>query len=155
MSFAKCPRNSSFRYSMLLVPSREKLAVLSQLKRFFSGRTIFLSFDKWSMSVIFLCIFPIDVHVGRDYVIGLSVCLCVRAPDEGILHRLAVDFQFSLQRILSFEMNGLRRILRVSWTAKKRTERVLNKAGVGLSLEGTVRHCQSKEASAGPTMVTP
>jgi len=71
----------------------------------------------------------------------------VRAPDEGILCRLAVDFQFSLQRILCFETNGLRRILRVSWTAKKRTERVLNKAGVGLSLEGTVRHCQSKEAS--------
>ena len=38
----------------------------------------------------------------------------------------------------AFEMKGLRKILRVSWTAKKTNEWVLNKA---------VRHCQSKEAS--------
>jgi len=30
----------------------------------------------------------------------------------------------------AFEMKGLRRILRVSWTAKKTNESVLNKAGV-------------------------
>jgi len=44
-------------------------------------------------------------------------------------------------RLDAFEMKGLRRILRVSWTAKKTNEWVLNKA------EGTVRHRQSKEAS--------
>ena len=33
----------------------------------------------------------------------------------------------------------------VSWTAKKTNEWVLNKAGV--TTEGTVRHCQSKEAN--------
>ena len=43
----------------------------------------------------------------------------------------------------AFEMKGLRKILRVSWTAKKTNEWVLNKAGV----EGIVRHRQSKEAS--------
>jgi len=37
-------------------------------------------------------------------------------------------------------MKGLRKIPRVSWTAKKTSEWVLNK-------DGTVRHCQSKEAS--------
>ena len=41
---------------------------------------------------------------------------------------------------------GLRKILRVSWTAKKTNEWVLNKAGVKTK-EGTVRHRQSKEAS--------
>ena len=44
----------------------------------------------------------------------------------------------------AFEMKGLRKILRVSWTAKKTNEWVLNEAGVK---EGTVRHCQSEEAS--------
>ena len=39
-----------------------------------------------------------------------------------------------------FEMKGLRKILRVSWTSKKTNGSVLNKAEV-------VRHCQSKEAS--------
>jgi len=32
----------------------------------------------------------------------------------------------------AFEMKGLKKILRVSWTAKKTNERVLNKAGVKL-----------------------
>jgi len=41
---------------------------------------------------------------------------------------------------------GLRKILRVLWTAKKTNEWVLNKAGVKTK-EGTVRHRQSKEAS--------
>jgi len=44
----------------------------------------------------------------------------------------------------AFEMKGLRKILRVSWTAKKTNDCVLNKAEVK---EGTVRHHQSKEAS--------
>jgi len=35
----------------------------------------------------------------------------------------------------AFEMKGLRKILRVSWTAKKTNEWVLNKAGVGLKRE--------------------
>jgi len=50
-------------------------------------------------------------------------------------------------RLDAFEMKGPRKVLRVSWTAKKTNEWVLNKAGV----EGAVRHRQSKEAS----MVTP
>jgi len=33
-------------------------------------------------------------------------------------------------RLDAFEMKGLRKILRVSWTAKKSNEWVLNKAGV-------------------------
>jgi len=33
-------------------------------------------------------------------------------------------------RLDAFEMKGLRKILRVSWTAKKTNEWVLNKAGV-------------------------
>jgi len=41
-------------------------------------------------------------------------------------------------------MKGLRKILWVSWTAKKTNERVFNKDG---SKEGTVRHCQCKEVS--------
>jgi len=49
-------------------------------------------------------------------------------------------------RLKAFEMKGLRKMLRVSWTAKKTNELVLNKAGVKRQ-EGTVRHCQSKEAS--------
>ena len=41
-------------------------------------------------------------------------------------------------RLDTFEMKGLRKILRVSWTAKKTSK---------WSKEGTVRHRQSKEAS--------
>ena len=48
-------------------------------------------------------------------------------------------------RLDAFEMEGLRKILRVSWSAKKSNEWVLNKAGV--KKEGTVRHRQSNEAS--------
>jgi len=48
-------------------------------------------------------------------------------------------------RLDAFEMKGLRKILRVSWTAKKTNEWVLNKAGVIKQV--TVRHRQSKEAS--------
>jgi len=44
-------------------------------------------------------------------------------------------------RLDAFEMEGLRKILRVSWSAKKTNEWVLNKAGV--KKEGTVRHRQS------------
>jgi len=36
-------------------------------------------------------------------------------------------------------MKGLRRMLRVSWTAKKRNEWVLNKAGVKRELLDTVK----------------
>jgi len=47
-------------------------------------------------------------------------------------------------RLDAFQMKGLRKILRVSWTAKKTNEWVLNKAGVKRE---TARHRQSKEAS--------
>jgi len=47
----------------------------------------------------------------------------------------------------AFEMKGLRKILRISWTAKKTNEWVLNKAGVKRELLDT--HRQSKEASIG------
>jgi len=40
-------------------------------------------------------------------------------------------------RLDAFEMKGLRRILRVSWTAKKRNEWVLNKTGVKRELLDT------------------
>jgi len=39
----------------------------------------------------------------------------------------------------AFEMKGLRRILQVSWTAKKTKECVLNKAGVNRELLDTVK----------------
>ena len=39
----------------------------------------------------------------------------------------------------AFEMNGLRKILQVSWTAKKTNEWVLNKAGVKRELLDTVK----------------
>ena len=41
-------------------------------------------------------------------------------------------------RLDAFEMKGLRKILRVSWTAKKTNEWVLNKAGVNRELLDTV-----------------
>jgi len=44
-------------------------------------------------------------------------------------------------RLDAFEMQGLRKILQVSWTAKKTNEWVLNKAGVKRELLDT----QSKE----------
>jgi len=47
-------------------------------------------------------------------------------------------------RLEAFEMKGLRKILRVSCTAKKTNKWVLNKAGVKRQ---TARHCQSEEAS--------
>ena len=42
-------------------------------------------------------------------------------------------------RLDAFEIKGLRKILRVSWTAKKTNEWVLNKAGVNRELLGTVK----------------
>ena len=42
-------------------------------------------------------------------------------------------------RLDAFEMKGLRKILRVSWTAKKTNEWVLNKAGEKRELLDTVR----------------
>ena len=42
-------------------------------------------------------------------------------------------------RIEAFEMKGLRKILRVSWTAKKTNEWVLNKAGVKRELLDSVK----------------
>ena len=47
-------------------------------------------------------------------------------------------------RLDAFEMKGLRKILRVSWTAKKTNEWVLKKAGVKREL---LSYCESKEAS--------
>jgi len=47
-------------------------------------------------------------------------------------------------RLDAFEMKGLKKILRVSWTAKKTNEWVLNKVRVKKELLG---HRQSKEAS--------
>jgi len=42
-------------------------------------------------------------------------------------------------RLEAFEMKGLRKIMRFSWTAKKTNEWVLNKAGVKLELLDTVK----------------
>jgi len=53
-------------------------------------------------------------------------------------------------RFDAFEMKGLRKILRVSWTAKKTNERVLNKAGVKRELIDTVN--ARKLAHYGHTM---
>jgi len=68
----------------------------------------------------------------------------------------------------AFEMKGLRRILRVSWTAKKTNEWVLNKAGVKRELLDTVKarqlayyghtmrkqgSCVEKEIMQGPCQV--
>jgi len=54
------------------------------------------------------------------------------------------------KRLDVFEMKGLRKILRVSWTAKKTNEWVLNKAGVKRELLETVR--ARKLAYYGHTM---
>jgi len=53
-------------------------------------------------------------------------------------------------RLDAFEMKGLRKILRVSWTAKKTSEWVLNKAGVKKELLDTVKG--RKPAYYGHTM---
>jgi len=42
-------------------------------------------------------------------------------------------------RLDAFEMKGLKKILRVSWTAKKTNEWVLNKAGLKKELLDTVK----------------
>ena len=54
------------------------------------------------------------------------------------------------KRLEAFEMKGLTKILRVSWTAKKRNEWVLNKAGVKRELLDTVK--ARKLAYYGHTM---
>ena len=53
-------------------------------------------------------------------------------------------------RLVAFEMKGLRKILRVLWTAKKTNEWVLNKAGVKTELLDTVK--ARKLAYSGHTM---
>jgi len=54
------------------------------------------------------------------------------------------------RRLEAFEMKGLRKILRVSWTTKKTNEWVLNKAGVKRELLDTVK--ARKLAYYGHTM---
>ena len=54
------------------------------------------------------------------------------------------------QRLDAFEMKGLRKILRVSWTAKKTNDRVLNKAEVKRELLDTIK--ARKLAYCGHTM---
>jgi len=51
---------------------------------------------------------------------------------------------FEERRLYGFEMKRLRKILRVSWTAKKTNKWVLNKAEVGKELLKTVK---AKKAS--------
>ena len=53
-------------------------------------------------------------------------------------------------RLGAFEMKGVRKILRVSWTAKKTNEWVLNKAGVKTELLETAK--ARKLAYYGHTM---
>jgi len=53
-------------------------------------------------------------------------------------------------RLGTFEMKGLSKVLRVSWTAKKTNEWVLNKAGVKRELLDTVK--ARKQAYNGHTM---
>ena len=53
-------------------------------------------------------------------------------------------------RLDTFEMKGLRKILRVSWTSKKTNEWVLNKAGVKKELLDSVK--AMKRAYYGHTM---
>ena len=53
-------------------------------------------------------------------------------------------------RLDAFEMKGLRKILRVSWTGKKTNEWVLNKAGVKRELLDTIK--ARKLACYGHTM---
>jgi len=53
-------------------------------------------------------------------------------------------------RLEAFEMKGLRKILRISWTAKKTNEWVLDKAGVKRELLDTVK--ARKLANYGHTM---
>ena len=55
-------------------------------------------------------------------------------------------------RLDTFEMKGLRKILRVSWTAKKTNEWVLNKAGVKRELLGLDTVKARKLAYYGHTM---
>jgi len=52
-------------------------------------------------------------------------------------------------RLEAFEMKGLRKILRVLWTAKKTNEWVLNKAGVKRELLDIVK---AKKLAHGHTM---
>jgi len=58
--------------------------------------------------------------------------------------------RFSANSLDAFEMKGLRKILRVSWTAKKTNEWVLIKAGVKRKLLDTVK--ARKLAYYGHTM---
>jgi len=60
------------------------------------------------------------------------------------LHRLLCYESWTLRkneetRLDAFEMKGLRKILQISWTAKKTNECVLNKAGVKRELLDTVK----------------
>ena len=62
----------------------------------------------------------------------MSSCFLSPMSKNSVLEELRV-------RRLAFEMKGLRKILRVSWTAQKTNEWVLNKAGVKRELLDTVK----------------
>jgi len=50
-------------------------------------------------------------------------------------------------RLDAFEMKGLRKILRVSWTAKKTNDWILNKARVGLNCSSSINICRWLDGS--------
>ena len=68
---------------------------------------------------------------------------------------LDASYTYTVPRVDAVEMKGLRKILRVSWTAKKTNVWVLNKAGVKRGLLDTVKarklayygHTMSKQGS--------
>ena len=72
-------------------------------------------------------------------------CSNLRLVKAGLSERMNKE-----ARLDAFVMKGLRKILRVSWTAKKTNECVLNKAGVKKELLDTVK--ARKLAYCGHTM---
>jgi len=88
-----------------------------------------------------------DIPVWADQSIGLPISTKIRLT-KALVWPIAMYGceSWTLRkneetRLGAFEMKGPRKILRVSWTAKKINEWVVNKAGVKRELLDTVKEC--------------
>ena len=89
--------------------------------------------EKWSHSVVSDSLWPVDCSLPSSSVHGIL--------QARILEWVAISFSFTVkkaehQRIDAFELWCWRRLLRVTWTARRSNQSILKEISPGCSLEG-------------------
>jgi len=95
-------------------------------------------------NIIVECSINVNIAIAVDYFVNINIYFSKSLAVLRFCWRLRVTFYKEVGPLWghiykAFEMKGLRKILRVSRTAKKTNEWVLNKAGVKRELLDTVK----------------